>query len=628
MVCSCWTGRRVVQLKEREMNRVKKIFLLTIVWLMVQVPYLMAQAPPTHTVKMEATLPSATANVYGVKFAERGSPVPPSCPSAAIGTMAKWGDRFYQCKTSLIWQALDVGGLWSLYTPSPPATPTVYLTDPVHGLALGTNAKEFRLTIDGTGTTNDTGIIAKIDNYGAGATLTTTGIGTRFIWYPKKIAFRVGMVTNNGFYPLDNGTAMNDDFIGLFSSVTGGKNNVAPNIGSFVGGGEGNLAAGTMLLGYSAVVGGIFNVAGDFAFVGGGAWNEANGINAVVVGGGQGLVGTIADGNKANGAYSFIGGGARNVIAATADYAVIGGGDNNDATASTATVAGGLNNQATGVSSFIGGGSSNTATGLTSTVSGGISNIAGGINTTVGGGFQNYASGENATVAGGNQNRAGGVSAPFHPGATVGGGILNTADADYSTIAGGQNNDADGNYASIVGGSNNNADGINSTVLGGGFNTSNGGYAIAGGDHIVVNGNRSLGMGKYLTVAGDESFVFAHYGGQTSVPFNNAFVVLSNNAAIGHNAPASFPPSLDAKLTVWSEPLTTNADNVAVNIRDVLQLQATATVPTCANASDLGKMYLNSSTHAVCICNDTTGPYSWKPAIQGLNGGAPSDCPP
>ncbi len=61
-------------------------------------------------------------------------------------------------------------------------------------VGVGTTTPEFRLTLDKGAGNPDGGILA-IGTFGAGDTLTTTGAGTRLIWYPKKAAFRVGGVS-------------------------------------------------------------------------------------------------------------------------------------------------------------------------------------------------------------------------------------------------------------------------------------------------------------------------------------------------------------------------------------------------------------------------------------------------
>ena len=79
--------------------------------------------------------------------------------------------------------------------------------DPVvKRVAIGTSTPDLKLTL-----TNDGGIIAK-GTLGAGEVLSTSGAGTRFIWYPRKGAIRAGQVT---------GAQWNDGNIGLHSVALG-----------------------------------------------------------------------------------------------------------------------------------------------------------------------------------------------------------------------------------------------------------------------------------------------------------------------------------------------------------------------------------------------------------------------
>src|SRR5205823_7339699 len=55
-------------------------------------------------------------------------------------------------------------------------------------VGIGTTTPEFRLSID-----NDGGIISK-GTFGSGNAIATGGAGGRMIWYPKKGAFRAGVV--------------------------------------------------------------------------------------------------------------------------------------------------------------------------------------------------------------------------------------------------------------------------------------------------------------------------------------------------------------------------------------------------------------------------------------------------
>ena len=73
-------------------------------------------------------------------------------------------------------------------------------------VGIGTATPEAKLTLD-----NDGGILAKGVN-GAGATLTTSGAGTRLVWNPRKGAFRAGEI---------NGTHWDEINIGEYSTATG-----------------------------------------------------------------------------------------------------------------------------------------------------------------------------------------------------------------------------------------------------------------------------------------------------------------------------------------------------------------------------------------------------------------------
>ncbi|MBI3459179.1 tail fiber domain-containing protein [Candidatus Azambacteria bacterium] len=154
-------------------------------------------------------------------------------------------------------------------------------------VGIGTTAPEFRLSLD-----TDGGIIAK-GTYGSGATLTTSGAGTRFIWYPKKAAFRVGHVdgsrwddTNIGDYSIAMGhdtiangpysTAMGHDTNanGSFSIATGfqttasGYNSTAMGYNT-IASGENSVAIGILTTAsgqFSTAMGHSLNVSGTYSF--------------------------------------------------------------------------------------------------------------------------------------------------------------------------------------------------------------------------------------------------------------------------------------------------------------------------------------------------------------------------
>jgi len=91
------------------------------------------------------------------------------------------------------------------------ATSTTATSTIMGPLGIGTNSSEFKLTIDKDASTPDGGILS-IGTLSSGNTLTTSGAGTRLIWYPQKAAFRAGNI---------NGTQWDDSNIGNYSLATG-----------------------------------------------------------------------------------------------------------------------------------------------------------------------------------------------------------------------------------------------------------------------------------------------------------------------------------------------------------------------------------------------------------------------
>jgi hypothetical protein len=210
----------------------------------------------------------------------------------------------------------------------------------------------------------------------------------------------------------------------------------SPNL---IGGYSGNsVTAGV----YGATIGGggsdgYTNVVTDaFSTVGGGRGNIAGKWGATIAGG---------VGNKAPGESSTIGGGNGNT--ASAYVATVSGGGANIASADGATVGGGMQNNSSGGQATIGGGFNNTASGYAATIGGGAGNLitATAAYGTIGGGQSNTASGSNATVGGGSSNTA---SAYY---ATVGGGWNNTAGGYAATVPGGRDNTAQGMYSFAAG---------------------------------------------------------------------------------------------------------------------------------------------------------------------------------
>ena len=152
------------------------------------------------------------------------------------------------------------------------------------------------------------GIEARGD-FGTSETLSTSGAGTRMVWYPRKGAIRAGTVEVDQW---------DDVNIGTYSAAFG-FNNKASNMLSFIGGGEGSIASG------------------GNSFVGGGGQNLSSNDNTVVVGG---------YGNTASGDASFVGGGYNNVASNLTSF--VGGGSGNTSSGIYSVVPGGRDNIAEG----------------------------------------------------------------------------------------------------------------------------------------------------------------------------------------------------------------------------------------------------------------------------------------
>jgi hypothetical protein len=269
-----------------------------------------------------------------------------------------------------------------------------------------------------------------------------------------------------------------------------------------------------------------------------------NGIVGAVVGGGGYDDGNSDLSNEVSADYATVGGGQDNT--ASGDYATVGGGEQNTASEIDATVGGGFDNTASDLDATVAGGFDNTASDFDTTVGGGIGNTASAEGATAGGGIGNTASAEGTTVGGGEQNTASGQNAAVGGGfsntasgqnAAVGGGFSNTAGGQNATVGGGFSNTASANAATAGGGNDNTASGQHATVGGGIFNTANGNESTIGGGR----GNRT---GKSGTVKGVDATV---PGGSLNVAREDY------SFAAGRRAKA-----LDPGTFVWAD--STDAD--------------------------------------------------------------------
>jgi len=218
------------------------------------------------------------------------------------------------------------------------------------------------------------------------------------------------------------------------ATIAGGVENTAVGHKSAIGGGWGNITG----------------EGSDCAVVGGGRGNIVLGSYSSIVGGDENQI-TFGD-------SSTIVGGNRNkierfvfLIPERTSGVFIGGGDGNKASADHAVVAGGQSNFSEGVASFIGGGFSNSignpvAPTFRSVIGGGGQNSVSGFYGFIGGGDRNTNSGNYATIGGGTVNAARGLSS------TVAGGANNTASGENATVGGGYTNVASAYAATIPGG--------------------------------------------------------------------------------------------------------------------------------------------------------------------------------
>ncbi len=201
-------------------------------------------------------------------------------------------------------------------------------------------------------------------------------------------ASMLGGLTASAFQPAGSYATLGTNFFGGSQVIAGGLSVSGPIngglvmsgagsnsvglVGSFVGGGFGNMATGNSA-GYTTISGGTQNKATfDFSVVSGGAFNTAAGTvgGSATVGGGYS--------NSASEDYSTVAGGFFNSVPAGAMASTVGGGQNNTASGATSVVAGGNFNTASGANSFVGGGTSNVASGSNSMVVGGSNSVASG----------------------------------------------------------------------------------------------------------------------------------------------------------------------------------------------------------------------------------------------------------
>lgn len=363
-------------------------------------------------------------------------------------------------------------------------------------IGAGTTSPEFRLSLMGDG-----GILATGTKQ-SGSQLSTSGAGTRFIWYPRKVAVRAGTVV---------GTQWDDNQIGT-GSVAMGENTLANGSYSLaMGYGTMATAQYSVALGFETTAGQAYTVAmgrettasGESSAAFGG-YSLASGAYAAAMGGG-----TIASGNystalgsstTASGNCSFAAGydataSSSFAVAlgykaqATADYSLAFGRN---------VLASGIQGTAIGYAT--------TASGETAVAMGQHSTASNTASTALG--YYTTASGTYATAMGGTTTASGQYATAM--------GVQTLASGTYAT-AGGDNSTAS-NTAATAFGQNCTASG-QASVAAGYYCTASGGTSVAIGHQNTASGDNSRALGNYTKAESQCSVAFGQYnvgGGSAS----------------------------------------------------------------------------------------------------------------
>ncbi len=174
-----------------------------------------------------------------------------------------------------------------------------------------------------------------------------------------------------------------------------------------VDGSGGGLISGILTVEEGLSVG-TGNVLGDSTGIAFGANNSATGVYSSITGGTDNVASNrrahIGGGylNQATGYFTTIGGGYDNT--AISSYTTVGGGVNNEVDGFASVVAGGVGNVVTGDNSMIGGGYGNTASGISSAIAGGSNNLSSNTYSSILGGIGNQCNGERSSILGGGNN--------------------------------------------------------------------------------------------------------------------------------------------------------------------------------------------------------------------------------
>lgn len=158
-------------------------------------------------------------------------------------------------------------------------------------VGIGTTAPEFRLTLDKGATTPDGGILA-IGTYGSGNALSTSGAGTRLIWYPRKAAFLVGY---------GEGTEWDDANIGAYAIVMGREGKATGSDAIAIGRNCHATGAPSTAIGYASSATGSASMALAYAGTASGNYSLALGDSITASGADSVAIGTYVTAGTATG---------------------------------------------------------------------------------------------------------------------------------------------------------------------------------------------------------------------------------------------------------------------------------------------------------------------------------------
>lgn len=509
--------------------------------------------------------PSPTASYTRIHIKPQTALPVNNCIAGTMYVNADAGNKLFYCQDGSPTQFVPFPGIWTL------TGNDLHLTDSsvplLKKVGIGTTSPSFKLTLD-----NDGGILATGDvDSSFTPHLTTSGAGTRMVWYPQRPAFRAGTV---------DGTQWDDANLPEFS-IALGHNNLANGFNSMILGGEDNQLSGGVVPPPGSPFGLPFYDYGSMAI--GGKNNSSTTSQLSFLGGGENNAitnseGTLilgGDGNqslKTGSGGSMVLGGYHNLLNNTVNASIIGG-YNNAITSSSlsytigdSAIGGGyFNSLSTGTtanssSNIITGGRENSITTANirySSITGGRQNTINADYGTICGGYLNQVQTAYGTICGGYSNR---TTWSFP---NVSGGRENIANSTWASVSGGYLNNASNRASSVLGGQQNRASGENSIVIGGSQNT-------VAGDHSLVFG-RNMNLGS----SADRTFLWGYSATPLAAAIQtpDAFLIYSGKVGVRTTYPAALleikqtssgPASTDDLLALTSSSAATPGDHFII----------------------------------------------------------------